>query len=216
MYGLLISFGILVSSLFAEREVRKANLPTDVLWEGLFIVLVTGFFGARIYHVIEYWSYYKLHLFYVFAIWHGGMSIIGALLFAIPAIYFYLRKNNQPINVWLDLVAFVLPIGQIIGRWGNYFNKELLPYAYYEMVFLFLLFFVLVFVKKKVTSPGFIFKTYILGYAVIRFVLEDTRPTHWVINGFDVLKGISLSAIIVILLSYVIYRFRPWRFQTKK
>ena len=59
------------------------------------------------------------------AIWSGGLSIFGAVLGGMLGAYIYLRKNNLPVQEWLDIAGIVLPLAQAIGRWANYVNQEL-------------------------------------------------------------------------------------------
>ena len=61
MYGLLISSGILISSLLAERTAKKRDLNSDVFWDGLLLLLICGLVGARTYHVLDLWEYYSIN-----------------------------------------------------------------------------------------------------------------------------------------------------------
>lgn len=216
MYGLLIILGVLVAAFIAEYLAKKQGLNIDILWDGLLVILVFGLVGARTFHVLEFWDYYSMEPGSIPLLWKGGLNIIGGLMLALPSIILFLKIKNAPILEWLDIVALVLPLAQFIGRWGNYFNQELLPYAYFEMVLNILLFCTLWFVYKYKSLNGVVVQTYLLAYALIRFSLEDSRPFHTNIYGINLTQGLSLIVIIAILLFNALYYFRSCRIQTQK
>ncbi len=181
MYGFFISLGILISALLAEKLAIKHNKNTNILWTGLFIAIVAGIIGARIYHVLDYFDYYSSAPLQIFALNQGGLGIPGGIIFGGISLVIYLKLKNQPIAYWTDLAATVLPLGQSIGRWGNYFNNELMPYAIYESILDFLLFIALFFISKKSTKPGLITLLYILGYILVRLLLMRHRTDFWLI-----------------------------------
>ena len=141
MYGILISLGILSSILVAEYIVKKDKKNTEMIWDIAFIAIVSGIIGARVYHVIDFWEYYIADPIKMIKIWEGGLGIYGGLILGFICVYIYLynRLNNRnyqsnyqkPINIkeeiiyFISIITIVLPLGQAIGRWGNYFNKEL-------------------------------------------------------------------------------------------
>lgn len=216
MYGILISVGILAASLIAEKQAKTRNLSTDILWEGLFIATLCGILGARAYHVLDLWELYSANPVQIFQIYKGGLGIYGALMFGFASTALYLRYKKQNVWQWFDLGTQVLPLGQAIGRLGNYFNGELLPYAIYESIGNFMLFLILfksypLLEKKQGTTT----KLYLLGYALIRLALENTRDPGWVIYNTNVAKLVSLVIIIVISLSYVIHCIRSWWIQNQ-
>lgn len=203
MYGILISLGILLSSLIAEKIVKKERLSVDFLWGLILVLLVTGVLGARLYHVVDYWHYYSNHLFQILMIWNGGLGIFGAIIFGLLGAYIYADYKKESLIKWLDITSIVVPLGQAIGRWGNYFNNELLPYAIYESIADFFLFLVLMGLYKykfvKVGS-GRMFALYIIGYSIIRIALEPYRKLSWYLYGVSFSWLISILFIILGLL----------------
>jgi len=125
-YGLTIGLAITISVWLVQRKAQQINLKIDwpklIAWEVLFAIL-----GARIYHLITDYQLYANDLKAMFYIWNGGLSIIGAILAAILGLYLYGKITKEKINQkqLLDLAIYGLPIGQAIGRMGNYFNQEL-------------------------------------------------------------------------------------------
>lgn len=216
MYGVLISFGILLALLHTELLAKKESLDTNFLWKTSFWVIVFGLIGARLYHVIEYWSYYVVDPVKILSIWNGGMGIIGGIIFGTATLIYFLKKTNQPKLKWLDLITLNIPLAQAVGRWGNFFNKELIPYAIYESLLDIILFlFLLVLKSKKKTKPGTIFFVYLMGYSIIRIVLETTKSTVWVINGWSVVQIISAFILFLSVVCYSLIVRRNYDLSSK-
>lgn len=133
LYGLMIGLGVLVGAWVASKKDKK-------IWDCLVWVIGGGIIGARLYHVVDWWSYYSQHLSQIPAVWQGGMGIYGGILGGILGLWIYTRRREEPnlrLLKLLDAGALGLPLGQAIARWGNYFNQELygkptsLPWAIY-------------------------------------------------------------------------------------
>jgi phosphatidylglycerol:prolipoprotein diacylglycerol transferase len=175
VYGIIISLAILISSLLAEKLAKRRGKDTALLWDGLFWTILIGVIGARLYHVIDYWSYYSQDLVKIVMIWKGGLGIIGGILAGAVTFTTYLKIKKENVLEWLDIAGLIVPLGQGLGRFANVLNKELLPVAYYEMGCDFLLFTVLWLVQKRVKKKGGIFLLYIIGYTLIRLLLQPYR-----------------------------------------
>ena len=175
MYGIIISLSILVSCFLAERIALKKGKNIEVFWGAVFWVILFGVVGARLYHVIDLWEYYLAFPVRIFMIWQGGLGIIGGLVGGVAALVVYLKTKGEDVLEWLDIAALVLPLGQIIGRWGNVFNRELLPAAYYEMGLNLILLVVLWMFKDRLPRPGMLFGIYVAGYLLIRIFLQGYR-----------------------------------------
>lgn len=196
MYGLLITLGIATSVIFIERTLTT-KLEKVILWDGLFWTILLGVIGARIYFVLEHWEIYSQNPILIPKIWTGGLQIIGGLIVGTATLIIYLKNKKQPILFWLDKIAVAMPLGHVIGRLGNYFNNEHLPYAYYEIPSNLLLFAILCTYSKKKLKTGTLFYTYIIGYSIIRIILEETRHMHWIIQGINVAQAISATTLLV-------------------
>jgi len=121
LYGLMIGLGVLVGAWVASKKDKK-------IWDCLVWVIGGGIIGARLYHVVDWWSYYSQHLSQIPAVWQGGMGIYGGILGGILGLWIYTRRREEPNLLFLKLLdagALGLPLGQAIARWGNYFNQEL-------------------------------------------------------------------------------------------
>lgn len=134
-YGIILMFGALAAAFLADREAKRRDLNTEIVWDGLVWVLIGGIIGARIWHILTppenmvaagiTTRYYLTHPLDALAIWNGGLGIPGAVVGGVLALYFYTRRMKQNFLVWLDIVAPALALGQAIGRWGNFVNQEL-------------------------------------------------------------------------------------------
>lgn len=121
LYGLMIGLGVLAGTWVASKKDQK-------IWDSLVWVIGGGIIGARLYHVIDLWGYYREHLSQIPAVWQGGMGIYGGILGGILGLWIYTRRREEPNLLFLKLLdagAVGLPLGQAIARWGNYFNQEL-------------------------------------------------------------------------------------------
>lgn len=123
LYGIIISVSIFISLKVAELLVAKKE--QENLWGLSFWAILGGILGARIYHVLDYFSYYSQNLIKIFELWNGGLGIWGAIAGGTLGATIYLKIKREKILPWLDVLAVVVPLGQAIGRWGNFFNKEI-------------------------------------------------------------------------------------------
>lgn len=123
LYGSFISAGILFSILFAQRLIKKSE--EEILWGLSLWTIIGGIIVARMYHVVDLFEYYSQYPIEIIKLWNGGLGIWGGLAGGILGSALYLKSKGKKILPWLDLIAVVTPLGQSIGRWGNFFNKEI-------------------------------------------------------------------------------------------
>jgi phosphatidylglycerol:prolipoprotein diacylglycerol transferase len=124
-YGIIIAAAVLGAALLGSREARVRGEDRDVGWAILLWALVAGVIGARIYHVIHQWDLYRVNPGLILQVWNGGLGIPGAIVGGAAALLIYTRVNKLPTARWLDIFAIALPLGQAIGRLGNFVNQEL-------------------------------------------------------------------------------------------
>ncbi|MBU4601003.1 prolipoprotein diacylglyceryl transferase [Candidatus Parcubacteria bacterium] len=125
-YGLLIVAGILTAIAVTLKLAKFYNIKKDTIMDLAFWLATSGIIGARIYHVLLEWKYYIVNPIDIFKIWQGGLAIHGGIIAGIIVIWLYCRKHK--LNGWLiaSLIAPGLALAQAIGRWGNYFNQEII------------------------------------------------------------------------------------------
>ncbi len=123
-YAVFIITGIVFAYFFAKREFKRLNWSIDILFDGLLIFLPASIIGGRLWYIIFNWGQVN-SLIDVFAVWDGGLAIHGAVMVTFIGLIYFTRWKK--INYWLllDIVAIGFFFGQIMGRWGNFFNHEL-------------------------------------------------------------------------------------------
>lgn len=124
-YGLLFAVGSIVGILVIRSLALRYQLREETILGLSFTVLVSGFLGARLYHVLNELPYYWQHPLEVVMVWQGGLAFHGGVLAGVAAIIVYCRRHGLRPLWATDLFVPGLLIGQAIGRWGNYFNQEL-------------------------------------------------------------------------------------------
>lgn len=143
-YALILLTGIIAAAWLAGREAQRRGLPTHHIGDMLTVMLTLGIIGARLYHVLTpspstgitpLW--YLQNPLEIFAVWKGGLGIYGGLAGGTLGLWLYTRRHKLDFWTWLDIAAPAIPLGQAIGRWGNFVNQELygaptsLPWAIY-------------------------------------------------------------------------------------
>jgi phosphatidylglycerol:prolipoprotein diacylglycerol transferase len=249
-YGLIIVLGIIAAASLAAWMARRDDKDSDHVWNGLIWVVALAVIVARAWHVLfpsissvdagrtaEWYLTHPLDLNDgPLVIWSGGLSVFGAVLGGALGIMLYARKNDLDMLSWLDIGAVVVPLGQAIGRWGNYINEELYgkptdlpwglhidnpppeyatstrfhPLFLYESLWNLLTVGVLMFIWLRYRDrlkKGDILLMYLVAYPTARFFLEFLRIEVTMAGGVNVSQVVS--AVVAILAAIVlIYRHR--------
>lgn len=124
LYGLIIGIGVILGVLMAVRMAKLEDMNTDIIWDFAIYAVIFSVIGARIYYVVFSWDMYKGKPLSIFNIRQGGLAIYGAVIAAFLTLYVYSKiKKLSPYQIG-DCGVYGLILGQIIGRWGNFFNRE--------------------------------------------------------------------------------------------
>ena len=123
-YGLIIGIGVMLGVLMAVHEAKVSGQNPDIYWDFAIYAIIFSILGARIYYVVFAWDTYKDNLLSIFNIRGGGLAIYGAVIgaFLTAGIYCYIKKVS--FLQLCDTGVMGLILGQIIGRWGNFMNRE--------------------------------------------------------------------------------------------
>ena len=124
LYGIVIGLGMILGLSLAARVAKKTGTDPDVIWDLAAPLLIFGIMGARIYYVIFMWDYYKDDPIQILNLRGGGLAIYGGIIAGVLTLYIYCRIKKQKFPLILDYVMYGLLVGQILGRWGNFFNRE--------------------------------------------------------------------------------------------
>ena len=123
-YGLVITLGMIIGWMFILNDAKKKGQSTDDYLDVIIWGMVLGVIGARAYYVIFSWSEYKDDLISIFMLRQGGLAIYGGIIGGLIGVLLICKKKKMKILDVLDSVCFGVLIGQIFGRWGNFFNRE--------------------------------------------------------------------------------------------
>ena len=123
-YGIVIVTGMMIAIWIAQREAKRTGQNPEQYLDLAMIGIAAGILGARIYYVIFAWDYYKDDLLSIFNIRQGGLAIYGGIIGACIAVVIYSRKKKQNFGLLRDTASMSIVVGQIMGRWGNFFNRE--------------------------------------------------------------------------------------------
>ncbi len=240
-YGLMIALGVLAAAWLFTRRFTRRGYSSDLAGSATVWAVVAGLIGARAYHVVTDWRTFRDNDNWgeAWQIWEGGLGIPGAVIAAAAALWVFARRRGIPLADIADSVAPALPLGQAIGRWGNWFNQELygrptdLPWALeidsehrrpqyyadetfhptflYESLWNLALVGVLLWAGKRfVLKPGRLFGLYVLGYSLGRLWIETIR-----VDPASQLAGVRVNIWLMLALigGSVLYLLRGRRGQ---
>lgn len=238
-YGLLFAAAILLGTSLARREAIRRGEDPDELLNVIVVGVMLGVIGARLYYVLFHWGYYGSRLLKILAVWEGGLAIHGGLLVGAVVTIIYAIRKKLPVLTYMDIMAPSLPLGQAIGRWGNFFNQEafgiptelpwklyiepnhrpphLASYEYFHPTFLYeslwdlLVFVILYFLLRRRLqwTPGALICCYVGLYSIGRFFVEGLRIDSLMLGPFRAAQVVSLGLIAVSLIGLI--RLRPGR-----
>jgi phosphatidylglycerol:prolipoprotein diacylglycerol transferase len=224
-YGVLIMAGVILGLVLAGREAKRQDVSIELIYDLFFYMILSAVLGARLYYVIFSWDLYRNNIQEVFAFWHGGLAIHGAVLGGVISAVIYARLKRLSFWLLADICAPSLILGQAIGRWGNFFNQEAFgrptdlpwgifideahrpvqymqqthfhPTFLYESLWNFSVFFFLLWVRRKRgIIRGDVFLVYLMLYSFGRFWIEGLRTDSLMFEGFRIAQVVSLLLIM--------------------
>lgn len=134
LYGLIIGLGVLAGILTAARMAKVTGQDPDIYWDFALYAVFFSILGARIYYVAFSWDSYKNDLLGIFNLRNGGLAIYGGVIVAFITLFVYCRIKKLKPLVLGDTAIPGLILGQAIGRWGNFTNREVFG-EYYDGLF---------------------------------------------------------------------------------
>ena len=134
-YGITIAVGMMAGVLVSTWEAKRRGEDPSQILNAMFLALALGLIGARLYHVFSSpngyeagWDFYRQHPLAILNLRSGGLGIFGAIIGGLTGLLIYVRWKGLSFLRWADIGMVGLPLGQAIGRWGNFFNQELYGY----------------------------------------------------------------------------------------
>lgn len=218
-YGVLIALGLVLAVLYGWKRCRQFGIRQDDLLDGTMMVVPIALIFARLYYCAFQWETYAANPIKILYIWEGGLAIYGGVIGAVLgiAVFCKIRKINAP--ALLDLVLLGFLIGQAVGRWGNFFNREAFgsetdsflkmglmnaytgevtyhhPTFLYESVWNIVGFVLLHFLSKKRKYDGQIALGYCVWYGLGRAIIEGLRTDSLYIGNTDLRVSQLLAAL---------------------
>ena len=241
LYGLFITAGFILAGLYIYKRRDMLELTQDNVLDLIIMAVPCGLVGARIYYILfnasQYFGAGKWQNIIMFR--EGGLAVYGGVIGGGIAFFIYSRIKKVPVGKLLDAAGFGLLIGQAIGRWGNFINREAfgvetnLPwrmglaassgFKYVHPAFLYeslwnavgLILMHIFSVKHKTKYHGQYFLFYVTWYGFGRFLIEGIRTDSLFIGGTDIrvsqlLAALSFSfAIVLLVRNYLRGRTSP-------
>ncbi len=226
-YGLIIAVGMLLAVLYASKRSKEFGLKEDDLIDGVLWVAPFAIICARLYYCIFEWDQYASNPISILYIWNGGLAIYGGVLGAVIGLSVFCKVRKIKATAMMDVVSLGLLIGQLVGRWGNFMNREAFgaptdsflrmglyntatgaveyyhPTFLYESLWNFVGFLLLHFLSKKRKYDGQVALGYVAWYGLGRAFIEGLRMDSLYWGPFrvsQVLAGISCVAAVAVLL----------------
>lgn len=124
LYGVVIAIGVYLALNLIDRIAKKSGQDPDVYWSLALWAILSGIVGARLYYVIFRWNEYKNDLPSIFNLREGGLAIYGGIIAGFLAMFVFAAIKKQKPALLADTAVPGIAVGQILGRWGNFFNRE--------------------------------------------------------------------------------------------
>ena len=233
-YGLIIAIGLILGVVYALRRKEQFGLSEDDLMDGVLWIAPFAIVCARLYYCAFEWERYADNPISILYIWEGGIAIYGAVIGAAIGIIIHCKLIKKiSVLATLDLVSLSFLIGQMIGRWGNFFNREahggvtdsflrmglINPLTgtgdYYHPTFLYeslwnLLGFILLHgISKGRKYDGQIALSYVAWYGLGRALIEGLRTDSLWWGNFRVSQVLAAVSCLIALVALIWLAFRP-------
>lgn len=240
MYGLMIGIGFLLGIYLASRRAKKEGLNPDLILDMGVYLLLAAIIGSRVLYVLTTWHEFARNPLDMFAIWKGGLVFYGGVLGAVPVGIWYVKKHHLPVWQTADIIAPYAALGHAFGRLGCFFagccygaacsgpfcitysdprslapqGIPLFPTQLMESGGEFLIFGLLLLLRRYKKFDGQLFWFYLVFYAVLRFTIEFFRGDA--VRGVYFGGLVSTSQIIAIIMALAgaALLVRGWRKKT--
>ena len=232
LYGLVIALGLVLAVLYGCKRSKEFGISADDITDGVLWIVPFAILCARLYYCVFSWDTYRDNPISMLYIWQGGLAIYGGVLGAIlgVAVFCHFKKIRLP--ALLDLVALGFLIGQSIGRWGNFFNREAFGAAtesffrmglyntvtgaweYYHPTFLYeslwnaVGFAGLHFLSKKRKYDGQIALGYAAWYGLGRAFIEGLRTDSLYWGPFRVSQLLAAASCFAAVIALLVLSFK--------
>lgn len=231
---LLIAFSLGFFLLLKMGE--KQGIKKEFIYDYACYLIPICLIGARLYYVLFELDYYLNDLLAIFRVWEGGLAIHGGIIAGTLFTFFYTKKNKVNFFKLTDILVICLIIGQILGRWGNFFNGEAygpettlaflksiyLPNfiiegmhingSYYHPTFLYeslwnvIGLIILLIAKKYTKKEGTLTSLYLIYYGIGRFMIESLRQDSLMLGSLKIAQIVSIFMILFGIIIFIFFR----------
>ena len=233
-YGIIIALGLVLAAVYALKRKDQFGFCEDDILDGILWIAPFAIVCARLYYCAFEWDMYKDNPISVLYIWEGGIAIYGAVIGAAIGVFIHCKFIKKiSILSMLDLVSLGFMIGQMIGRWGNFFNREahggvtdsflrmglinpiLGTGNYYHATFLYeslwkLVGFIAIhFLSKKRKYDGQVALYYVAWYGLGRAMIEGLRTDSLWWGNFRVSQVLAAGTCVIAVVMLLVMAFRP-------
>ncbi|MBQ8299943.1 MAG: prolipoprotein diacylglyceryl transferase [Clostridia bacterium] len=224
MTAFVLSFWLICRRI--NQKKNSFNVTIDNIYDFAVGALLVSLISARIYYVLFNLKEYKARPLEIFKVWNGGLAIYGAIIgLILYAIVFCKKKKINFYNL-ADLIVPYLALSQSIGRWGNFINQEAYggitnlpwkmgvfdnvvgeyiyvhPTFFYESICTFTLFLILMKLSKNRGFEGQIFFSYMIGYGLVRSIVEGFRADSLMLGIFRISQVLSVIFVVLFGILY--------------
>ena len=194
-YGAMVALGIFLAILLLRSSARRALVDSDTIVDLAITTVLSGFAGARIFYVVQFWDYFQKHPLAIFKIWEGGIVLYGGLIGGLLGFSIFILIRKLHFIRLLDVFVPAMALAQGFGRIGCFLNgccfgietnvawavsfpflsHPAHPTQLYEAAFCFLLAGILVVLSRRNPNEGVVSMTYFIAYPAGRFLFEFLR-----------------------------------------
>lgn len=227
-YGIIITFGIVLSLFLAWLNKKEQKIKWDDVTDFVLVAIPIGIICARLYYVIFKWDYYSQNLTEIFKIWNGGLAIYGAVIGGIITALVFCKIKKISFLDLCDYCAPYLAFCQSIGRWGNFVNREaygqvtdsflkmgifdesinnyifVQPTFLYEAICTFIIFIILMQINKNKKFSGQAFYLYMIFYGIARTLIEGLRSDSLYLGNIRISQLLSLLFSTIFAIIYIL------------
>lgn len=229
-YGVMVAIGFLLGMGLALRQARKEGIPSERISDLSFYLLLAAIIGSRVFYILLNPGPYIKNPLAIFKIWEGGLVFYGGLIFAVITGMIYIKRHGLHLWQIADIFAPSIAIGHAIGRLGCFFagcchgrpaevpwavtftdphslaplGIPLHPTQLYESAGEFVIFLILILLRKRQAFKGELFWTYVMLYSILRFSVEFFRGDA--ARGM-LAEGLSLAQAISVIMFFIAVGF---------
>ena len=225
-YSIILLIAFSLGFFLLLKIGKKQGISKEFIYDYACYLIPICLIGARIYYVLFELDYYLNDLPAIFRVWEGGLAIQGGIISGAIFTYFYTKKHNVKFFKLTDILVICLIIGQILGRWGNFFNSEAYgpettleflnsihlpkfiiegmyingnyyhPTFLYESLWNIIGLIVLLIVRKYNKKDGLITSIYLIYYGIGRLLIESLRQDSLMLGSIKIAQLVSIFMIL--------------------